>query len=151
MSEIEKKFDNVVEYIVGSLSQNKCLHSKSVADYMYEYADGPLDYKEDMYLLGLIHDIGYIQGKAEGHAKYGGNILHRAGYKYWREVYYHGNVGMDYSSKELDLLNSADLQIDYMGKRIGYDERLSDIKRRYGEESKQYKNAFQLMERLRDL
>lgn len=135
--------------LLGSLSEHKLMHCKAVADYMYKNAIGDINYKEQMYTLGLLHDIGYIKGKADGHAKAGGEILKLSNYKYWQEVYWHGNTDIVYSSKELDLLNEADLQIDYMGNFIGFDARLEDIKVRYGIDSNQYKNAFILVDLLR--
>lgn len=140
---------NDYKILLGSLSEYKLMHCKGVADYMYKNAIGDISYKEQMYTLGLLHDIGYIKGKAEGHAKAGGEILNLCHYTYWKEVYWHGSIDTNYSSKELDLLNEADLQIDYMGNLIGFDARLEDIKVRYGSESKQYKNALLLTKYLR--
>ena len=53
-------------------------------------------------------------------------------YKYWKEVYYHGNLDCEYQSIFLGILNMADMQIDKYGNDIGYEKRLEDIKNRYG-------------------
>lgn len=137
------------EYI-GKLSNNRLLHVNAVANFMYEHAEGDNEYKQDMYILGLLHDIGYISGESKGHSKTGGLMLRNNGYKYWEEVYYHGQIeaiGI-YNSYELDLLNSADLQINSKGEFIGVDTRLLDIRNRYGEDSYQYRNANIIIEDL---
>ena len=131
------------------ITNNKLKHCKTVAEYMYIHADERLVDKEDMYTLGLLHDIGYLFGK-EGHNKSGGKHLRSQGYKYWCEVYFHGSVGVEYKSYELDLLNKADMMVNKEGKLVGYDERLKDIKARYGETSEQYLNAVIIVKDLKD-
>lgn len=68
----------------------------------------------------------------------GGEILKNSEYKYWKEVYHHGNPDAEYSSLFLKILNMADMQIDKHGNDVGYEKRLEDIKLRYGENSKPY-------------
>lgn len=70
-------------------------------------------------------------------------------YKYWREIYYHGDTNSEYTSLFLEILNRADMQIDKYGNDVGYDKRLEDIKNRYGEKSKTYLDAKLLIEKLR--
>lgn len=137
------------EYI-GNLSNNRLLHVNAVARFMYEHAEGDSGYKQDMYILGLLHDIGYISGESKDHSKTGGLMLKKNHYKYWEEVQYHGQIeaiGV-YNSYELDLLNSADLQINSKGELIGVEARLLDIKNRYGEDSLQFRNANIILEDL---
>lgn len=106
---------------------------------------------EDLFLLGLVHDIGYkFPNLTEEHNIVGGNILKRNGYKYFQEVYYHGNPDADYDSIFLSILNQADMQIDKYGVDVGYDKRLEDIKKRYGEFSVPYQNCLKLVKKLRD-
>lgn len=141
--------DNVIlASYIGKFKPHKMNHIRGVAQLMYELADGDECYKQDMFLLGLVHDLGYITGKAKNHRCSGGEMLKRNGYKYWQEVYYHGECDAPYSSKELDLLNSADLQINSLGERVGYQARLEDIRSRYGNESIQYHNALNLVKKL---
>ena len=102
---------------------------------------------QDLFLLGLNHDIGYEYGNNLDHAHIGGGILKRNNYKYWKEVYYHGDIYSNYSSLFLKILNNADMQIDKYGNDVGYDKRLDDIKNRYGEESDTYNNAKVLIEK----
>ena len=92
--------------------------------------------------------MGYEYGNNSNHEHIGGEILKRNGYKYWREVYYHGDINTEYTSLFLEILNKADMQIDKYGNDVGYDRRLEDIKSRYGEDSKTYKDAKILIETL---
>ena len=51
----------------------------------------------------------------------------------------------EYSSKFLDILNCADMQIDKFGNDVGFDARLNDIKSRYGEDSIVYKRCLEMV------
>ena len=67
----------------------------------------------NLFLLGYNHDIGYeFEKSGVDHNIIGGNILKENGYKFWEEVYYHGNPDSEYNSLYLDILNEADMQID---------------------------------------
>lgn len=93
-------------------------------------------------ILGLIHDAAYeFVENQEEHEHKGGEILRSNGYRYWKEVYYHGNPDSEYDSAELRLLNRADMTTGPDGKDMTIDERLADIAERYGETSSQYINA----------
>lgn len=76
-------------------------------------------------------------------------MVKRNNYKYWKEIYYHGDIKSEYTSLFLKILNKADMQIDKYGNDVGYDKRLEDIKKRYGKNSKTYKNAEILISKLR--
>lgn len=104
---------------------------------------------KDLFVLGFNHDIGYEYGNNSNHAHIGGEILKRNNYKYWKEIYYHGNINPEYTSLFLTILNKADMQIDKYGNDVGYIKRLEDIKSRYGENSTTYKNAKTLILNLR--
>jgi len=98
----------------------------------------------------LYHDIGYEFTKdGINHNKIGGEILKQTGFKYWKEIYYHGIVDSEYKSIYLDILNQADMQIDRYGNDVGYDKRLEDIKSRYGENSEVYINSSKLTNKIR--
>lgn len=124
------------------IPENRKKHVFAVAELMYKLA--PHEKKEQMYLLGLLHDIGYIYGPKD-HNKTGGNLLKQSGYQYWQEVYYHGNYAPLYSSYELTLLNYADMHISPDGKYVSLEERLEDIKSRYGDTSEEYQNSLNLI------
>ena len=106
---------------------------------------------EELFLLGFNHDIGYeFSENGVNHGKIGGLILKESGYKYWKEVYYHGILTDEYGSMYLDILNQADMQIDKYGNDVGYEARLSDIKGRYGEDSHVYITCQKLINNLKE-
>ena len=106
---------------------------------------------QDLFLLGFNHDIGYeFVEKGLNHNVVGGNILKRNGFRYWQEVYYHGEPESPYKSFYLNILNDADMQIDKYGNDVGFDGRLEDIKSRYGEDSIIYQKAMKVVEILRN-
>lgn len=135
------------------ISNNKTQHSLAVAKKMKKMAESmlppPKETCQDMFLLGYLHDIGYeFVDKPEEHAKIGGELLRSQGYKYWKEVYCHGDPNTDYSSDALTLLNIADLSVDAQGRDVGVEARLEDIKNRYGEDSKQFLEAEMLAKKI---
>ena len=130
-----------------SIIENKRLaHSKSVAELMYSFIDNPReDVKESLYTLGLLHDIGYMYGEPIGHSIRGGLLLKSMDFKYWQEVYYHGQIETDgFESTFLDILNWADLNVDSSGEVVGYSRRIYDILVRYGADSINYISAIYL-------
>ena len=134
------------------MDNNRLNHSLPVAKKMVEIGKNySLKYDElsDLYVLGFNHDIGYEYGNNSNHAHIGGKILKRNNYKYWKEIYYHGDINSEYTSLFLNILNEADMQIDKYGNDVGYIKRLEDIKKRYGENSTTYKNAKILVSKLR--
>lgn len=101
---------------------------------------------EDAFLLGILHDIGYeFCNTQDEHAKIGGNILRAQGYKYWKEVYYHGIIQYEYNSSLLQLLNFVDMTTGPNGEDMTMEERINDIIKRYGKESKQAKETRELV------
>ena len=104
---------------------------------------------EELFMLGYVHDIGYQFGDNENHNIIGGNVLENSNYKYWKEVYYHGIPNSEYKSLYLDILNRADMMIDKYGNDVGFDKRLEDIKKRYGEDSLQYINCLKIINELK--
>ena len=104
---------------------------------------------QELFLLGYLHDIGYEFGINENHNVIGGNLLKGSNYKYWQEVYYHGIPNSEYKSLYLDILNTADMMIDKYGNDVGFDKRLENIKKRYGEDSIQYINSFKIINELK--
>lgn len=104
----------------------------------------PCDNKfaEDMFLLGMLHDIGYeFMENNASHAHVGGEILKRVGYKYWKEVALHGNETVKNMSDELFILNCADMSIGPNGESFSFDERLEEIALRFGKDTDAYKKC----------
>ena len=108
--------------------------------------------QQELFTLGFVHDIGYeYPNKDYKHNVVGGEILKENGYKYWEEVYYHGNPNTSYESLYLTILNMADMQIDKYGNDVGYIKRLEDIKNRYGSDSIPYQNCVKIINQLQKL
>jgi len=127
------------------LDKDRLNHSLAVANKMVEIGKD-LNLKEndlqDLFILGYNHDIGYdFCSHNKEHNIVGGEVLKNNGYKYWKEVYYHGNPNTEYNSLFLKILNMADMKIDKYGNDVGYEKRLEDIKSRYGEDSIHFINA----------
>ena len=134
------------------MDEDRLKHSIAVARKMVEIGKKyNLNESElqDLFVLGFNHDIGYEFATNSYHGHVGGEILKRNNYKYWKEIYFHGYLTQKYSSLFLDILNQADMQIDRYGNDVGYDKRLEDIRNRYGEESKVYKEVVELVNRLK--
>ena len=119
------------------ISKDRQKHIFGVANFMKSYAVSQglsQEEIEDIYTLGLLHDIGYEFLNKKEYAKHnvvGGGILKKQNYKFWKEVYYHGTPNCKYQSRLLDLLNWADMRIDGQGKIVSFDERLKDASLRY--------------------
>lgn len=150
--QLRTKYAEVISIMRGEkqtnfLPLNKQKHVFSVAEYMYRHAGEYGQNPEDMYLLGLLHDIGYLRG-SYGHGENGGEICRRNMYRYAEEIKYHGKHQDEYSSPALDLLNEADLMIDSQGNEVGFKQRLNDIKKRYGKDSNNYIFSKKLVERI---
>lgn len=132
--------------------KDRLIHSLAVANKMIEIGEKfnlGKEKLEDLFILGLNHDIGYALGcNNVEHNVVGGGKLKNNDYKYWKEVYYHGNPNTEYNSLFLKILNMADMQIDKYGNDVGYEKRLEDIKTRYGEDSIQYINAKSVIDSL---
>lgn len=82
------------------------------------------------------------------HAQQGAEIIERNNYKYWKEIHYHGKPNCKYDSLALRLLNTADLTADRNGNYVTVEDRLKDVKQRYGETSFQYIEFVQLAKEL---
>lgn len=121
-----------------------------VAKLMRKYAKKLNLDEHEMFVLGLLHDIGYEFGDNSNHNEIAFNILNKNNYKYAYEILYHGIADTQYSSPELDLLNYADMHIDTQGNYVSFDNRLQDIKSRRGETSPAYINALKVVALLTD-
>ena len=134
------------------MDNDRLKHSLAVANKMVEIAkERNLSETEiqELFLLGFVHDIGYRFDVDNKHGVIGGEMLKNSNYKYWKEVYYHGDINSEYASMFLEILNKADMQIDKYGNDVGFDKRLEDIKNRHGEQSSAYMNCVQLIEELK--
>ncbi len=109
-----------------------------------------VQYAEDMFLLGIMHDLGYefIESNAS-HAYVGGEILKRNNYQFWSEVSLHGDETVKNMSDELFILNCADMSTGPNGENFTFDERLEEIASRFGKDADAYKKCVVEVEKLR--
>ena len=99
----------------------------------------------DMYVLGLLHDIGYQFAVCNrDHARLDGEVLKEQGYKLWREVYWHGRGQREYDSPELRLLNYCDMIVGPDGEAMSMRQRIDDLTRRYGSGSQEELDGIEL-------
>lgn len=137
------------------MDEHRLKHSLSVARKMVEIAakmNLNENEKEICFLIGYNHDIGYeFTDNDINHGRVGGKILKMAGFKYWREIYYHGENDTEFTSMYLSILNQADMQVDRYGNDVGYDKRLEDIRNRYGKDSIIYKKCYKLVEKVKEI
>lgn len=135
------------------MNEDRLKHSISVGRKMIELGKKYNLHDEELkelFLLGYNHDIGYeFVEDGFNHNVIGGEILKEIGFKHWKEVYYHGEPNAEYKSFYLKLLNEADMQIDKYGNDVGFEERLKDIKNRYGVNSMQYQKSKQIVDKIK--
>ena len=142
------------------IDENRIQHMLGVARRCYALAKDA-GYSEkicrNMWLMGLLHDVGYEFGEPKDHAKVGAemfeglqaypdfwhicNAIKRHGVSEKQERY--GN------SLYLSILNEADMTVDHKGLNCSYEERLSDIAQRYGKDSDPYRETQEFMKVLR--
>ncbi len=129
------------------IPDERIAHMHGVAEWMYEHAEEyGLQNKDEMYILGLLHDIGYIYGKAD-HEQKGAELLGLDTY-YGRFINYHGLTPQEYMAchgcldseipNEMILLWTADMMVDMSGKAVGFKTRLEGIREKYGVDSHPY-------------
>lgn len=131
------------------ITADRLKHSLAVARKMKALAaEFPKEYlmdPEDAFVLGFLHDIGYeFCDEQRDHANIGGEILKAQGYKYWKEIYYHGVPQNEYDSPALRLLNYVDMITGPSGEEMTVKERIDDIAARYGKDSTQEIEAIEL-------
>lgn len=128
-------------------------HSITVANRMKEIVSQNSDKfycsANEAFIIGYLHDIGYkFVDNLLDHAHKGGEVLKEQGYKYWKEIYYHGLVQNEYHSNELDLLNFIDITTGPQGQILTVQERIEDICQRYGKKSLQTQMVIEMSEYL---
>lgn len=136
------------------MNEQRLKHSVLVAKKMVQIATQmnlSQQEKEICFLIGYLHDVGYQFTNNENHNRIGGEMLKNTGFQYWQEIYFHGEIDVEFHSKYLDILNQADMQIDLCGNDVGYDKRLEDIKKRYGKNSVTYQKCHELIKRLKKM
>lgn len=137
------------------ITVNRLKHSLAVANKMKKIAQEHYEeYKvspDDAFVLGMIHDIGYeFSEQQQEHANKGGLILKEQGYKYWKEVYYHGVSQREFDSPMLRILYYIDIITGPKGEYMTIQQRIEDIAKRYGKGSWQENEAIELAKQIEE-
>lgn len=122
------------QHILGVARKAKMLAEKLKPD--------NAQYAEDMFLLGVMHDLGYeFMESNASHAAVGGKILKRNNYQYWQEVALHADETVENMSDELFILNCADMMTGPNGEDFTFEERLEEIAGRFGKDAAPYQKC----------
>jgi len=149
------------------ITDERIRHMHGVAELMYQYYDAfhcNCLSKEEIYVLGLNHDIGYMNGKSE-HEFVGADIFARfcefgSQNLIVKCIRHHGDTPKKYMEhnmcseddipNELILLWWSDMCVESggegAGKIVGFQGRLEGLKERYGEDSEPYQICKETME-----
>lgn len=138
------------------INKYKMAHCIGVAEYMRENASKYGLDADAMYVVGLLHDIGYLSGR-RGHEQAGEEILKKVGisdetlyavanhgknlYEVEADFQANGGANLLCQRTELVLICEADMSVNAQGYRCGFDKRLEDIANRYGSDGIEYATA----------
>lgn len=136
------------------ISESRWRHILGVArkskEFALKFKPENSKFAEDMFLLGMLHDMGYeFMESNASHAYVGGEILKRNNYQFWSEVSLHGDETVDDMTDELFILNCADMSTGPNGEDFTFDERLEEIASRFGKDANAYKKCVVEVEKLR--
>jgi len=134
------------------INKYKMAHCIGVAEYMRDNAWKYGEDKNKMYAIGLLHDIGYLEGRKD-HEATSYEILDSLGMS--EDILFaivnHGKNPYEVEDafqknllKEcpvLVLLYEADMSVNAQGYKVGFDKRLQDIGDRYGYDHIAYETA----------
>lgn len=119
------------------LTPSRLAHMNATANRAYEIATTIFGKTEDqarqLYILGLLHDVGYAFDPAD-HAHAGGKALADLGFT-TDAVYDHGDPNVGVMSDDLLIVNAADMTTSPTGAPMRMEDRLRDIGERYGADS----------------
>ena len=121
---------------------NRLSHMGGVAQRAADIAlglTGNADFAEEMFVAGLLHDVGYAFAYAKTHGVAGGKVLERCGFKYEDAISRHGN-GASLSLVEA-VINLADMTTSKTGVQVSMEDRLAEIENRFGAASREYRLA----------
>ena len=141
-----------------TITDERLKHMRSVAEFMYKKA-GNYDLDRDrMYILGYLHDIGFLYGP-DGHSMHGARMVSKitgsfgdfsniiAAHEMSPSEYIE-KTGQNTMPRELLLLWEADMSVSYDGRPVTYEQKLEEIKNTEGEGDK-YRNAKQIIDYLK--
>lgn len=127
---------------------NRLLHSLGVAEYMHSKAKTYNLDPDEMYIIGILHDIGFINDYSTDHnyQEYGDKLLEKIGLTsekglIIRDIIKLNNSVPDFTMDWNDeickiryLLYEADMRISSTGKLVDYDRRLQNLYEYYDDD-----------------
>ena len=129
-------------------SENRAYHSRSVALLMQRLAPLMGLPADRMLLVGWMHDLGYALGDSERHAETMGRLLTVEGFEYADVIRRHGTNDIDYDNPVDILLNVADMSINGQGHLVSFEQLISDVARRWGENHPRVSQCRRVCDRL---
>ena len=129
-------------------SEDRAWHSRGVALLMQRLAPLMGLPADRMLLVGWMHDLGYALGDSERHAETMGRLLTAEGFEYASVVRRHGTNDIDYDNPVDILLNVADMSVDGQGHLVSFEQRISDVAERWGENHPRVGQCRRVCERL---
>lgn len=146
---------NIHEDVPDSFPLSRMLHCHNVGLRMASYAKKHLGWDDvkcnDMYILGMMHDLGYeLNPDPFNHDEAMSEALGHTGYKYMNEIAYHSRMQNEFDTPEMRLLYFADMTVDARGKWCTIDERLKDLEERHGKDSDVYRESVDIANALEE-
>lgn len=141
------------------ISSNKIQHMLGVARKCEQLAKEKglsTDMQTACFIMGFLHDIGYEYCDKTtpcSHANIGYSMLcdfEKYKYEILSAIKQHGNKYENLTIFD-EILNTADLTINYQGEETTIEKRLDDIKRIHGENTLHYKHACDQAETIQKL
>lgn len=143
-----------------TISENRLKHIIGVARECYslskEYFNKDDLFAKKMFIIGFNHDVGYEftpTAFKHFHGDIGAHLIKNAMGKEANDISinaikWHGNPKTpdEYRTLEWYILNIADMTINSKGQKVTMDDRIEDILKRQGIESKAYKDSIQIKE-----
>jgi len=133
------------------ITEDRLKHMLGVARKCYNIAKERKhseDFCKKMWFIGYTHDIGYEFVESENHSTESASMLASFGctdYNILTAVKSHSKA-INTHNEVWEILTLADMQVDSQGNEVTMEERLEDIKSRYGKVSKEYKTALEVVE-----
>ena len=135
------------------ITEDRLKHMLGVARKCYSIAKERKhseDFCKKMWFIGYTHDIGYEFVESENHSTESASMLASFGctdYNILTAVKSHSKT-INTHNEIWEILTLADMQVDSQGNEVTIEERLEDIKSRYGKVSKEYKIALEVVEEI---
>lgn len=135
------------------ITDNRLRHNLGVARECYNLALHKYNFSEEkargMFVMGFLHDIGYeFADNRKNHPSVSYEIILQLDKDMLLAIKNHGNSTLDEFSIFDKVLNNADLTVNSKGDNCSVEDRLNDIKIRYGDNSKEYNSALDLADKL---